>query len=113
APATAYTNTSIGGLPANPQTLFVRVTDTDTGCTAFTTLTIRVLPNPVPRADPADMVQCDDINTGDAQEIFDLTANQAYIIDGESGVSATYHETMEDADAGTNAIADPANYTNA
>lgn len=113
APATAYTNTSIGGLPANPQTLFVRVTDTDTGCTAFTTLTIRVLPNPVPRTDPADMVQCDDTNTGDAQEIFDLTANQAYIIDGESGVSATYHETMEDAEAGTGAIVDPANYTNA
>ena len=45
---TQYTNTSVGGAVANPQTLYVVVTDTDTGCVDYTTLTIRVLPNPTP-----------------------------------------------------------------
>ena len=111
-PATSYTNMSVGGNAANPQTLYVRVTDTDTGCTDFTTLTIRVLPNPTPSTDPSDIELCDDINTGDGQELFDLTDNETYIINGESGVSATYHETYEDAEAGTGAIADPTMYTN-
>src|SRR5690606_14262129 len=110
---TAYTNTAVNGNPANPQTLFVRVTDTDTGCTAFTTLTIRVLPNPTPGIAPLDMVLCDDINTGDGVELFDLTANQAYIINGELGVTASYHVSLADAESGTNAIANPAAYTNA
>ncbi|MEZ4802235.1 MAG: T9SS type B sorting domain-containing protein [Gelidibacter sp.] len=111
-PATAYVNMSVGGSPANPQTLYVRVTDTDTGCTDFTTLTIRVLPNPTPSTDPSDLELCDDTNTGDGQEVFDLTANEAYIINGEVGVSATYHVTAEDAESGENAIADPTMYTN-
>ena len=112
APATAYTNMSVNGNPANPQTLYVRVTDTDTGCTDFTTLTIRVLPNPTPSTDPSDIELCDDINTGDAEEVFDLTINETYIINGEVGVTATYHETMNDAEAGTNVIPDPTMYTN-
>ncbi|WP_412986269.1 T9SS type B sorting domain-containing protein [Pontimicrobium sp. IMCC45349] len=109
---TNYTNTSVDGNPANPQTLHVRVTDTDTDCYAFVTLTIRVLPNPTPSQDPADLELCDDNNSGDEQEEFDLTVNEAYIINGEAGVTATYHETQEDADAGTNAIATPDAYIN-
>lgn len=111
-PADAYMNTSVGGNPHNPQTLYVRVTDTDTGCYAFTTLTIRVLPNPTPSQDPDNIELCDDTNVGDGQEVFDLTINEAYIINGEAGVTATYYETQEDADAATNAIADPTQYTN-
>src|SRR5690606_8069614 len=111
-PATDYTNTAVGANPANPQTLHVRVTDTDTGCTAFRTLTIRVLPNPEPNLDPSDLVLCDYTDTGDQQDAFVLTQNQAYILDGVAGLTATYHETPEDAHMDTNAIADPANYTN-
>ncbi|MGG5486792.1 T9SS type B sorting domain-containing protein [Gaetbulibacter sp. PBL-D1] len=110
--ATAYTNTSVNGAPANPQTLYVVVTDTDTGCVDYTTLTIRVLPNPTPSTDPDNLELCDDINTGDGQEVFDLTENEVYIINGEAGVTASYHETEEDAEAGANAIADPTMYTN-
>ena len=112
APADAYTNTSVNGAAPNPQTLYVEVTDTDTGCTDYTTLTIRVLPNPTPSTDPDDLELCDDINPGDAQEEFDLTVNELYIINGESGVTASYHETQEDADLGANAIVDPTLYTN-
>ena len=111
-PATAYTNMSVNGNAANPQTLYVRVTDTDTGCTDFTTLTIRVLPNPTPSTDPSDIELCDDINTGDAQEVFDLTDNEIYILNGELGVTPTYHTALGDAEAGTNAIVDPTMYTN-
>jgi len=110
--AGAYTNTSINGAPANPQTLYAVVTDTDTGCTDMVTLTIRVLPNPTPSLDPDDIEQCDDINPGDMEEVFDLTQNEAYIINGEANVTATYHEALGDAESGTGAIADPTMYTN-
>ena len=112
-PATSYTNISVGGAAANPQTLYVRVTDTDTGCTDFTILTIRVLPRPTPLLDPLDMDLCDDTGpAGDGQEEFDLTDNETDIINGESGVVATYHVTPEDAQAGIAAIVDPTAYTN-
>ena len=46
----AYTNTSVAGNAANPQTLYVAVVNIE-GCIAYTTLTIRVLPNPTPSTD--------------------------------------------------------------
>uniref|UniRef100_UPI00261746ED T9SS type B sorting domain-containing protein n=1 Tax=uncultured Psychroserpens sp. TaxID=255436 RepID=UPI00261746ED len=112
--AASYTNTSINGAPSNPQTLYVVVTDTDTGCVDYTTLTIRVLPNPTPTDSVLiPMVElCDDINPGDMEEVFDLTVNELLILNGETGVTATYHETDEDAELGANAIADPTMYTN-
>jgi gliding motility-associated-like protein len=111
---TQYTNTSVNGLPQNPQTLYVVVTDTDTGCVDFTTLTIRVLPNPTPTESDQlpEIVLCDVINTGDGEEQFDLTQNEVLILNGEAGVTATYHETEEDANSGDNPIADPTQYTN-
>ncbi|WCO02430.1 T9SS type B sorting domain-containing protein [Psychroserpens ponticola] len=110
--AETYSNSSVNGAAANPQTLYVVVTDTDTGCVDYTTLTIRVLPNPTPSLDPDDLELCDDINPGDMEEEFDLTENEVYIINGESGVTATYHETEEDAELGLNAIVAPMAYTN-
>ncbi|WP_179376654.1 T9SS type B sorting domain-containing protein [Winogradskyella wichelsiae] len=111
---TQYTNTSVGGLDANPQTLYAVVTDTDTGCVDYVTLTIRVLPNPTPALseDIPNIELCDDVNTGDGVEVFDLTANETLILNGEAGVTATYYERLQDANAGTNAIADPTQYTN-
>ncbi|RKE88079.1 T9SS type B sorting domain-containing protein, partial [Ichthyenterobacterium magnum] len=108
-PAGAYTNTVIAA-----QTLFVVVTDTDTGCVDFTTLTIRVIPNPTPTASGLlpSLELCDDTNPGDMAEAFDLTTNEALLLNGEPNVTPTYHETEEDALAGVNAIADPTAYTN-
>ncbi len=105
-PATAYTNI------VNPQTVYVRVVDTDTDCFAFITMTLRVLPNPTPGQDPDDLELCDDINPGDGVEEFDLTQNEDYIINFESGVTTSYYESLEDAEAGVNSIATPATYTN-
>lgn len=109
---TAYTNTTVGGAAANPQTLYAVVTDTDTGCTDITTLTIRVLPNPTPTTDLPELVLCDDTAPGDLQEPFDLTINESLLINGEDNVTASYHTTAFDADQGTNAIADPTAYEN-
>jgi gliding motility-associated-like protein len=117
---TQYTNTSVNGLPQNPQTLYVVVTDTDTGCVDYTTMTIRVLPNPTPTpsAEIPALELCDEINTGDGVEVFNLlglendNAQEDLILNGEAAVTASYHETIEDADSGLNPILDPSNYTN-
>ena len=107
---TAYTNTMTG-----PQTLYVRVTDNDTGCFSFTTLTIRVIPNPSPSPDPADLELCDDVDIvgpNDLLEVFDLTQNEAFIINSEVGVTASYYISQADAIMGNNAIVDPSMHTN-
>jgi gliding motility-associated-like protein len=109
---TSYTNEGIVPAAPNPQTLHVRVTDLDTGCYDLTTLTIRVLPNPTPSPDPVDLELCDEISSGDGLEVFDLTVDEVFILNGELGVSASYYETLEDAEAGENAITTPESYTN-
>jgi gliding motility-associated-like protein len=96
------------------------VTDTDTGCVDYTTMTIRVLPNPTPTpsAEIPALELCDEINTGDGVEVFNLlglendNAQEDLILNGEAAVTASYHETIEDADSGLNPILDPSNYTN-
>ena len=100
-----YTNIS------NPQTIFVRVSNPVTGCFDFTTLTLEVLPIPIPQT-PIDLDECDYNASGDGQEVFDLTTNEAFILNGQLGVTPTYYETLTDAEAGTNPIQFPENYTN-
>ncbi len=104
--AVPYTNIS------NPQTIYARGQDINTGCYSTTTLTLNILPNPAPNLDTSDIELCDDVNTGDMSEVFDLTLNEVYIINGELGVSATYHESLQDAENGLNAIVNPTLYTN-
>ncbi len=109
---TDYSNRSVNALPANPQTIYVAVTDTSTGCISYTMLTLQVWMNPTPSTDPSDLVMCDDTNPGDLQEIFDLTINETHIINGQLGVTATYHISQSDSEGGANPISNSANYTN-
>ena len=107
---TMYQNTDPGA-----QTVHVRVTDNDTGCFSLTTLTIRVLPNPTPTPDPTDLELCDDVNIvgpNDMIEAFDLTTYEVAIINGEAGVTASYYTSLDDALAGSNAIAEATMHTN-
>jgi gliding motility-associated-like protein len=97
---------------SNPQTVYARVEDDMTGCYSTTTLDLIVNPLPNSNTDPIDLVLCDDTNTGDANEIFDLTQNEAYILNGETGVTATYYESLTNAENGTNTIATPTTYSN-
>ncbi|HEX9825189.1 MAG TPA: T9SS type B sorting domain-containing protein [Flavobacteriaceae bacterium] len=109
---TMYTNRSVNALPANPQTLYVVVTNTVTACVNYTILTLNVLPNPTPNTDPTDLTQCDDTSPGDLREVFDLTVNEVYIINGQSGVTATYYISEANAEAGSNLITTPTAFTN-
>lgn len=95
----------------NPQTVFARLTNPITGCYDFTPLTLEVLPIPV-SIPPVDLEACDDTLSGDRQEIFDLRTNELVVLNGQLGVTATYYETLLDAQDGTNVITDPVNYTN-
>ena len=104
---TQYTNTAIGGLPANPQTLYITVTNNGSDCVDFTTMTIRVLPNPEISDVLPDLELCDATNPGDGVEIFNLLSIADVV-----GQTATYHETATDADLGINVITDPTQYTN-
>ena len=107
---TMYQNTSAG-----VQTVYVRVTDADTGCFSFTTLTIRVLPNPTPTQNPTDLELCDDVNVvgpNDMIEVFDLTTYEVATINGEAGVTASYYTSLDDAITASNMIADPTMHTN-
>ncbi|QNJ97850.1 T9SS type B sorting domain-containing protein [Constantimarinum furrinae] len=104
-PDTAYTNLT------NPQTLYVRVSDGNTGCVnTTTTLTLRVSANPDPEA-PDALSLCDVNDPGDGVEVFDLTVVEAQILDGETW-DVSYHESYDDAFAGVNAIVDPTLYSN-
>jgi gliding motility-associated-like protein len=97
---------------SNPQTVYARVEDDVTGCYSTTTLDLIVNALPISNTDPNDLILCDDDNPGNAIEIFDLTLNEAYIIDGEVGVTATYYESFADAENTINTIATPTDYAN-
>ena len=91
----------------------MRVTDINTGCFEVVPLTLNVLPNPNSLNDAPTLELCDDNNPGDLQEVFDLTQNEAYILNGEVGVTATYYETFGNADGAISAIPNPAAFVNA
>ena len=99
-----YTNT-------NPsEQLFVRVTNLNTGCFNTTTLTVTVLNNPVINPGPFYLDACDQDHDGWAN--FDLTSITNDVIGALTGVTVTFHVTQNDADIGTNPIANPTNYAN-
>lgn len=110
---TDYTNISIGGLPHNPQTIFVTVTETASGnsCYAVTTLTLVVNTLPTPNDVLPDLELCDDNNPGDLQEEFDITVNEAAMLNAFDE-TVSYHTTIADAESGNNPIPDRTMYTN-
>ena len=117
-----FTNSS------NPQSIFARVFNSETGCYAIAIVKLHVNPNPTPlsTADIAInlgiMEECDgDVDGSGAisEQVaeFDLTQWELAILTGtgpaiELGVSANYYTSFDDAAAGANVIANPATYTN-
>ncbi|OUR92247.1 hypothetical protein A9Q87_07135 [Flavobacteriales bacterium 34_180_T64] len=99
-----YTNTN------QTETLFVRVVNSQTGCVNTTTLNISVLDNPVINTDSHYIDACDTEHDGYAS--FDLTSIIGEVLEGLTGVSVTFHETIGDAESGINAISNETNYDN-
>nr|WP_255802821.1 choice-of-anchor L domain-containing protein [Aestuariibaculum lutulentum] len=104
---TPYTNT-------NPnETLYVRVEDTQTGCTnTSATLTLNVTNgNTQILRNRQYLDACDPDHDGFAN--FDLTEVISRILNGANGFNnPTYHTSQEDAESGTNPIPDPTNFQN-
>uniref|UniRef100_UPI0012699511 PKD domain-containing protein n=1 Tax=Psychroserpens jangbogonensis TaxID=1484460 RepID=UPI0012699511 len=101
--ANLFTNT------VNPQTIFVRIVNTNNpNCFVTTTFELLVASGIV-LTQPADMVVCDDIS-GDGFESFDLNSQTATILNGQMDATLTYHPTQTDADNNANALVSP--YTN-
>jgi gliding motility-associated-like protein len=97
---------------ANPQTVFVIVEDNMSGCVSSTTLDLEVKEAPQAIAPPSIIV-CDNSNTGDLTEVFNLTVNEAAILNGQTiGIIVTYHSTQADADNDSNEIAQPTSFDN-
>ncbi|AFL80355.1 hypothetical protein Aeqsu_0852 [Aequorivita sublithincola DSM 14238] len=99
-PETAYINVDNNGNPINPQVLFVRVEDSNSACIDFTTLTIKVIPNPSPGT-PDAIELCDDnviVPPGpdDEVELFDLTIRETQILKGNNWTIG-YFRSYEDA----------------
>jgi len=79
------------------------------GCTVEDTVVVEFLPKPEVSSTPDDLIACEGVN-GFGE--FILTDNDAVVLGSQdpSEFTVTYHETPEDADAGSNALSSP--YTN-
>lgn len=93
---------------ANPQTIYVRILDTDNGCLAFGTFNLIV--NPLPSITPPTILEvCDDGN-GDGFTLIDLTVKDTEITGGNTNYVVTYHYNQTDAETGSNPV--PLPYSN-
>jgi gliding motility-associated-like protein len=96
-----YTNT------INPELIWARVEDDITGCFGTFVIELNVI-SPI-AGTPTPLIECDQTpNDGIAE--FNLTEADNDIINGQTNNFVTYHETLAQAEAGTDALVSP--YTN-
>ena len=92
-----YQNT----VPDN-QTLYVRLEVDETGCYATTTQDLIVHPLPEIII-PTPLEECDDDYDG-IVSFFDLSQKTEEILNGQTGISVSYYETLENAESDENPI---------
>jgi gliding motility-associated-like protein len=96
-------------------TVYVRIVNTDTGCTIIKELQL-VVEEYATATQPADSVleECDTDGSNDGFFVFDLTQVAAEVlgIQDPNDFTVTYHTSFEDADSGANPIANPAAFAN-
>ncbi|WP_274474145.1 fibronectin type III domain-containing protein [Mangrovimonas aestuarii] len=93
------------------ETIYVRVEDinavgSNSGCFSTTSLEL-IVNTAVVLGTPSDLENCSD-SSGTTS--FDLTSNEADILNGQTGLTVGYYTSQTDADNGTNPIADPTDY---
>lgn len=93
------------------ETLFIRVENSQTGCSSTSSFSLEILDRPVIDLEsiPA-MNACE--QDDDGFEAFDLTEVISEILDGLTNVSVTFYLTSSDAENGINAIANEDNFQN-
>ncbi len=99
----------------SPETIFARVVAAnDTGCFDTTSINIFVFAEPNIAQNPGDLTLCDENNTGDRIEVFDLTLVENQIIGSQdfTDISISYHTSQEDADNNISPISNPTAYEN-
>ncbi|GAA4955045.1 hypothetical protein GCM10023314_30930 [Algibacter agarivorans] len=95
----------------NPRPIFVRVTDLDGNCFAYTSFDLIV--NPIPNiVTPTPMEICDGDDNPDGFAIIDLTQKDDEITSGDSNLFVTYHYNPLDVSTGNNPIPTPYINTN-
>ncbi|MFL9844318.1 T9SS type B sorting domain-containing protein [Flavobacterium rhizosphaerae] len=85
----------------NPQTIYLRMTNTVTGCFANETFTIS-LDRSIPIGKPQNLEECDFDENG--LQWFDLTVNDDLIKEGNTTAEVTYYTSEEDALNHTNPV---------
>jgi len=112
----------------NPQAIFASVFNPTTGCRAVSIVKLHINANPTPLSTAeivtnlGVMTECDGNVDGSgaiSEQVaeFDLTQWEVVILTGngpamETGVSAAYYTSIDDAEAGMNAIITPTTYDN-
>ncbi len=90
---------------SSPQTIFVRTENVNnTDC--FSTTTFDLILNPAPSVTAAANLELCDDPSGDGVEIFDITQNEAAVLNGQAAANfiITYHLSQVDADAAASSI---------
>ncbi|MCF7561778.1 T9SS type B sorting domain-containing protein [Sabulilitoribacter multivorans] len=84
-------------------TIFVRVSDTSTGCHITSSFILQINENPIPNT-PSDLIDCDDDFDGFLS--FDLSSQDSTIMGSlsASNFNVTYYNTMDDAENGSNVL---------
>ena len=90
---------------SNPQEIFVRIEDINTGCLAYTSFNLVV--NPLPElTTPSPLNVCDDeINDGITQ--IDLTSLDDEILNNQANLTVSYHNSENEALNNQNALISP------
>lgn len=92
----------------NPQTIFVRIEDTNSGCLSYAEFNLIV--NPLPNiSTPTPIVLCDD-GAADGSTNIDLSTINNEVTQGDNSLIVSYHYSQNDADSGINQI--PSDYVN-
>lgn len=93
---------------SSPQSIFVRIEDTDNGCLAFSSFNLIV--NPLPEfVEPHPITACEDSEL-DGFTFIDLNIANTQIANGNPNLYISYHYSQAEADFGFNPIFSP--YTN-
>ncbi|MBC8756504.1 T9SS type B sorting domain-containing protein, partial [Kordia sp. YSTF-M3] len=98
----------------DPQTVFIRVENTITGCVNTNNIaSLELSVEPIPTATaPPTYQECATNEADQDTAVFDLTSLDVTIINGQADMAVSYYETAADADADSNAIANTTTYTN-